>query len=233
MKNLTLRETIDLRTWLARCGKAGLAAIPAKVCPIEISVAELIAGGGRPALQAVSDWTVRAAGRIGKGMWRWSLCAPIEVKAAMSHPGLLVRMPWPIDATDDKRFRAILNDADAAGITATTAIVRPWVVAAAEGGYPVEFRVFVTKAGATSTTSYYTQRPLGTRWLPFAREAARLASLLRPHVEAGVEFSADFLVTPDGRILFIEGGPTPQFDADPCCLAADHPMGDGAIVLSR
>ena len=52
MKNLTIRETIDLRTWLARCGKAGLAVIPARVCPVEIGVAELIAGGGRSALQA-------------------------------------------------------------------------------------------------------------------------------------------------------------------------------------
>jgi len=47
MKNLTIRETIDLRTWLARCGKAGLAVIPARVCPVEIGVAELIAGGPR------------------------------------------------------------------------------------------------------------------------------------------------------------------------------------------
>ena len=224
--------TLELPTWLERCAAAGVPAIPGEVCPSKLRIRGLL-DDRLAGLAEVSAWTEAAVGKLpGRGMWRWSVCAPIAVKAAMSHPGLPVRVPWPIEAVADERFRAILLDCYGAGLETVTTVVRPWVEAAMVGGFPVEFRVFVTKTGTTSTTSYYVQRPLGAEWLPQAKEAARLAAALRPYVPAGVEYSADFLVRENGSVLFIEGGPMPAFGADPCCLAAEHPFGDGAIVLA-
>lgn len=232
-KSWALRETVDLRIWLGRCKNAGVPAIAANVCPFNLPIGE--AAGmppNDPLLQKISAWTEREVSRAEHGaMWRWSICAPIEIKAAMSHPGLPVRLPWPDESTGDERFRDILGECRAAGIKTLTTVARPWVRAALEGGFPVEFRVFVTKTGKTSTTSYYTQRPLPKKWGPAAEEAARLAKALRPLVKNNVEYSADFLVTPGGQVLFIEGGPTPEFGADPCLLDPTRPFGNGEIAL--
>lgn len=232
-KSQALRETVDLRLWLERCKKAGVPAIPANVCPFELNIEGVIEMScNNPLLQKVSTWTEQEVSRAKHGaMWRWSLCAPIEVKAAMSHPGLPVRLPWPHEATDDERFRDILRECQAAGIKTVTTITRPWIQTALEAEFPVEFRVFVTKTGKTSTTSYYTQRPLPKKWLSTAEDATRLAKALRPLVKNTVEYSADFLVTSEGKILFIEGGPSPEFGADPCWLDPTQPFGNGAIAL--
>lgn len=73
--------------------------------------------------------------------------------------------------------------------------------------------------------------PLPKKWRPAAEEAARLAKTLRPLVKNHVEYSADFLVTPGGQVLFIEGGPAPEFGADPCLLDPTRPFGNGEIAL--
>ncbi len=227
-----LGATLELPVWLARCAAAGVPAISGEVCPQGLRVQRLLKGN-LAGLAEVSAWTEAVVGlQPGRGMWRWSVCAPIAIKAAMAHPGLPVRVPWPMEAVEDERFQAILADCTAAGLDLVTTVVRPWVQAAMVGGFPVEFRVFVTQAGTTSTSSYYTQRALGVEWVPQAKAAARLAAALRPYVPAGVAYSADFLVREDGSVLFIEGGPMPALGADPCCLAAAHPFGDGAIVLA-
>jgi hypothetical protein len=142
-------------------------------------------------------------------------------------------MPWPAEAADDERLLAILSECRDAGATTVTTIVRPWVDATIEAEYPVEFRVFVTSSGHTSTTSYYTQRALSEKWMPHAREAARLAQSLRPYVTAEVEFSADFLVTTSNEVLFLEGGPSPKYGADPCCFTPNHPFGDNQIAFQK
>lgn len=228
----TLVETIDLRDWLRRCQLAGIPVIPGTVCPMEIGTGEILDAGR---IAAISEWTedkVRELTECGsKSMWRWNLCAPIEIKAALSHPNLPVRLPWPNNAIDDARFLAILEECREAGIKTLTTVVRPWIEAAREMDFPVEFRVFVTKDGGTSTSSYYTQRPLGGQWLPQAKQAARLAQALRPHVAADVEYSADFLVTQSGEILFLEGGPPTRYGGDPCCLDPSRPFGDGRIAF--
>lgn len=234
-KGRTMRETLDLRDWLRRCQAVGVPSIPAEMCPFEIGVGEILSGDMR-GIEALSSWTEEktreVADRSGRAMWRWSICAPIEIKAAVSHPGMPVRMSWPAEATDDARFLAILADCRASGMKTVTTFVRPWVEVAQESGFPVEFRVFVSDAGGTSTTSYYTQRPLSQKWFPYAKKAASLAWLLRRQVAGLIEYSADFLVTNKNDLLFIEGGPPPRFGADPCLFASTHPFGDGCIRLA-
>ncbi len=231
LKSRTMNATLDLRDWLARARLAGVPFIPAEECPVELDLRE---EPGGPGLEELSAWTERRtkglADEVGGAVWRWNLCAPWELKAAVSHPGLPVRVPWPKDAMGDERFRAILSEARAAGLLTLTTLVRPWIEAAEVAGLPVELRVFVSGTGA-SVTSYHTTRPLGDEWLPHAERAAASALKLRPWVPAVVDFSADFLVTEAGETLLLEGGPPCCYGADPCLLEPDGPFGDGRIVL--
>ena len=231
LKSRTLNATLDLRDWVARARLAGVPCIPAEECPVDLDLAEE-PGGLR--LAVVAAWTERrvreVAAASGGAVWRWCFCAPWELKVAVSHPGLLVRVPWPIDATGDERFRAILSEAREAGLISLTVLVRPWVAAALVGGLPVELRAFVS-GGGVSVTSYHHSRPLGEEWLPQAERAAALALRLRPYVPAVADYSADFLVTEAGEVLLLEGGPPCCYGADPCLLGPEGPFGDGRIVL--
>lgn len=236
-KQAALQETVDIRLWLRRCRNAGIPMVPALVCPTTISIDSILNGRISPKLATLGDWTEKTtrkiAARDGKAMWRWSHCAPIEIKAAMAKPGIPIRMSWPTDALDDERFLSILSECRVSRSSTVTTIVRPWVAAAIEAEYPVEFRVFVTSSGRTSTSSYYAQRALSDKWIPYAEKASQMAQLLRRHVATGVEFSADFLVTASMEVLFLEGGPSPEYGADPCCLNQWHPFGDNHIALQK
>ena len=237
-EQITLKETVDLRHWIKRCSKAGVPFVPTDVCPLSLPIVSILRSDDIPTdLYPISSWTEEmvheVSTRHGKAMWRWSHCSPIEVKAAFANPGLPVRIPWPADATKDSRFVSILVDCRRSGLRDFTTIVRPWVKAAIEGDFPVEFRVFVTAKGKTSTSSYYTQRALSDRWLPEAQEATRMARYLHHSVGASIAFSADFIVTQSNEILFLEGGPPTHYGADPCCFKPDHPFGDGRILFHK
>lgn len=236
-KQAVLQETVDMRLWLGRCRNAGVPIVPALVCPLTLPIDTILNGSISSKIAAVADWTeattMAVAARHGKAMWRWSHCAPIEIKAAMAKPGIPIRMPWPNDALDDERLLSILSECRDTSSSTVTTIVRPWVDAAIEAEYPVEFRVFVTSDGRTSTSSYYFQRALSKKWIPYAEKASQMAKLLRRHVVNGVEFSADFLVTASMEVLFLEGGPSPKYGADPCCLNPWHPFGDNHIALQK
>ena len=231
LKGRTLLATLDLRDWVARCRLAGVPFIPAEEGPIELDLGKEPCGSELAELSAWTERRVRElAGEVGGAVWRWNLCAPWELKVAMSQPGLPVRVPWPADATEDERFRAILSEARAAGLLTLTTLVRPWVAAAEVSGFPVELRAFVSGSGV-SVTTYYTQRPLGPEWWPAAERAAALALRLRPYVPALADYSADFLVSEAGEVLLLEGGPPCRYGADPCLLDPAGPFGDGRIVL--
>jgi hypothetical protein len=233
----TLRGTVDLRLWIHRCQSAGIPIVPSLICPHDIPIDAILAGTIPAGMGALSSWTERHLCQLtaseGRAMWRWSHCAPIEIKAAMAKPHLPVRIPCPADCLDDERFLSILSECRDAGDIMITTIVRPWIVAAVEAEFPVEFRVFVTREGSTSTSSYYSQRALSKKWIPFAEKASLMAQLLRRYVPTDIVFSADFLVTSANEVLFLEGGPMPINGADPCCLEPDHPFGDGCIALEK
>ncbi len=94
LKIRTLKETLDLRRWLSRCQKAGVATVPVQISPREIPISEVCTPAN---LKPLSEWTstqIQRAVREGRrAMWRWNLCAPLALKAAMSHPNLPVRLP--------------------------------------------------------------------------------------------------------------------------------------------
>ena len=229
-KDETLFATVALNDWLIRCQEAGIPTVPAKMCPFTAS-SKAILQGHHDELKAIDHWTSENL-NIGSGsaIWRWTLCAPITIKAAMSHPGLPVRLGTPLENIQDKRFQSILAACSKAGISTVTTVIRPWIQAATESDFPVEFRVFVTQSGTTSTTSYYTERRLSKKWLAYAKKASSLAKLLRPLVPERVSYSADFLVTKNMQVLFLEGGPPPEFGGDPCLLSPSE-IGNGRVCL--
>ena len=115
---------------------------------------------------------------------------------------------------------------------------RPWIATRIVDAYPVEFRVFVQDGKVAGVSNYYPQRPLPEDSSHFfwAGEASGLALRLAdtaagrvpfewPHSPwkapaTGVHFTADFLVTLDSRVLFLEGGPPHGLGAHPCCFRA-------------
>ena len=228
-KDATLFATVNLTNWITRCQKADVPVVPATICPFTAS-SKAILQGHHDELKAIDRWTSENLDTGTPSMWRWTLCAPIPIKAAMSHPGLPVRLGSPLEYIQDKRFQSILASCSKAGISTVTTVIRPWIQTATESDFPVEFRVFVTQNGAASTSSYYTQRRLGKKWIPYAKKATSLAKLLRPFVPERVSYSVDFLVTKDKQILFLEGGPPPEFGGDPCLLSPNE-IGDGRILL--
>ena len=121
---------------------------------------------------------------------------------------------------------------------------RPWVKALQCDGYPVEYRAYVRDGALLGISSYYPQRPLdlmpahilavqvGTTKLIRAlqgREIVQpdldvptLAILAHQSGELedplGLHFTADWLVTQDDRVLFLEGGPPHERGAHMCCF---------------
>lgn len=230
-KKEALLATVDLRNWLPRCQAADVPYIPARICPFQADTRAIIEGH-LDELVPIEEWTTETWIREGepKHIWRWTLCAPFPIKAAMSHPRLPVWLGSPLEHIQDERFRKILADCSNAGIDKVTTVIRPWTQAATDADFPVEFRVFVTPEGTTSTTSYYTQRRLSKAWLPYAKTATGLAKRLRPFVPEKICYAADFLVTENKQVLFIEGGPPPEFGGDPCLLDSKD-IGSGEIRL--
>ena len=116
------------------------------------------------------------------------------------------------------------------------------------GGYPVEYRVFVLPANPHSgrlgfaVSSYYPQRPLpddkGTQ-----REVEQAIAYTQRLTRTRLwpyGATVDYLATPEGDVLLLEGGPPwlPREEArrafglaaHPCCFG-DDPIEDGAVAL--
>jgi len=185
-------------------------------------------------------------------MLRWDCCAPEVLKHIMSKPGGAQALGggndddrWAIYATglyDDYRLYDIVSRyiAPAYGIDHQLILyARPIVRGHSEGGYPVEFRVFVQDHAVVGVSSYYPQRPLESLlWVWAARQVAGATLHL---VDVCPSFTADFLCAeeatedmPEGWIL-IECGPPHIADprghpsAHPCCFPPGRVRG---IALS-
>ena len=119
---------------------------------------------------------------------------------------------------DDPRFADILYDyGERNGASSLPVWRRPWITAQIEEGYPVEFRVFARDGGILGLSSYYPQRPLPLTSL-IMRSCERILQYSERLIEQVANFSADWLVRPDGEILFLEGGPPHHEGAHPCCF---------------
>lgn len=171
-------------------------------------------------------------------MLRWDCCAPLGLKEHMADGR--TTCPQDHDHRDlhpgDPRAFDILYDfpADDIGVHR-----RPWVTAAVHDGFPVEFRVFVNNGQVVAVSNYYVQRalPATETILKQAHEACTAAARIVNAVRTAGRFpwmngqaleangapppfdaTLDFLVTPQGHVLFLEAGPGFGLGAHPCCF---------------
>lgn len=219
-----LQNTTKLSDWLARCQQAGIPYIEAHFSP-EILVDEMIAAldgkGPSPSLENAVKWLEER--QTSATMWRWDQCAPSDVKCAVQDQRPIpANMPVCID---DPRLIDILFEINCS----TTAIaLRPIVQPQKHAGFPVEFRCYVDALGRVAVSNYYPQMSLPESFYPQAQAAGELAKLLHPLVRES--FTADFLLTPEGELKFLEGGPAWGQGAHPCCFSPAD-LKPGRILL--
>lgn len=245
-EGIALKEVLDLRDWIARAEKAGIAHVP--VFPVDIeplSLEELFGMMDDPKspeiIQRREELDRKTQEKLGEidckytppSMWRWNTCAPLEIKERMAEMLPCSENQTPPSENYDPRHISISESASRAGVKDIIPLVRPWLNVMKVLEYPVEFRVHVNAEGKTVTTSYYPQRDLGPEWAPAAENATRLALKLRPFVKAGVPYSADFVVLEEAdEVVFLEGGPHFKHGGHPCCINPATFTEENQIVLT-
>jgi hypothetical protein len=226
-----------LSEWEAICRLAGIPAVPVFRGP-SISVKELEAFAEThqptPTTDKLANWIEEQ--RQQGNTWRWECCAPelLKLMAGLRrteerHQGL-PRIPFH---TDERLFHILWSEK----ATEIGLVARPWIRAAMDDGFPVEFRVFF-QGGGIAACNYYPQRALSEKYAPEMERAVhltqRLASFKVPP-ESGLpsvpaEFSCDWMVRQDGEVVFLEAGPphTRRGGAHPCCFTLlGDPNGGG------
>jgi hypothetical protein len=216
--------------WVLICKEAGIPAVGCTKGPT-IRVEELeIFGSNHQATPATDAMAVWINQQYQQGnMWRWECCASEQLKmlAGLCREDITrQQLPKVLFQVDERLFH-ILWDQQA---TEIGIVARPWVLPEMFDGFPVEFRVFHTRAG-DAACNYYPQRALSPEFIPKMEEAVNLTKKLAnfqvskesglPQVPA--EFSCDWLLSAQGDLLFLEAGPphTPRGGAHPCCFAIE------------
>ena len=99
--------------------------------------------------------------------------------------------------------------------------------------YPVEFRAFAFPSGI-AVSSYYTRRPLPAAYEEIAIQVRHLTERLAAYSPLP-SFSADFLLTLEGNLLFLEGGLgfTRGGLVNPCCFSGEPQPGKIALCYAR
>jgi hypothetical protein len=182
-------------------------------------------------------------------MTRWDACSSSDLKVAMGSAGASkkTRLKAGRDAYPCPRIYDLHYEYPADSIPVWS---RPWVDAMEVDGYPVEFRVFVLESKVIGVASYYPQRDLPDteEILGYADQCKTLAEKLvsylddsgdRPWLKSfeekfdpqTVNATMDFLVTQEGRVLFLEGGPPYGAGAHPCAFV-DREISGVALKLA-
>lgn len=225
--------TVSLFNWLTACRAANLPFVPATEIwrgPVQSLLQYDVEEGEHVKdLRSFSD-TVEAA-RAPNTMFRWDCCAPYEVKGRLGNG----QPEWSEDflylPIDDPRAFDLLFEYPRLDMAVWQ---RPWVKAKIVDGYPVEFRSFIKDGEVIGVASYYPQRPLPDIYHLTALEVGALTETLVEHIPAPVwvphdggaghwrqdvvHGTADWLMTEDERLLFLEGGPPFGAGAHPCCF---------------
>lgn len=117
-------------------------------------------------------------------------------------------------------------------------------------GYPVEFRVFVENGEVLGVASYYPQRPLPPtpemsalaghcirrsftilQHLTQSQEAPWMPTYEGKFEDGKVSATLDFIVTTEGKALFLEAGPPFGAGAHPCAFI-DRPIKGVALEMA-
>lgn len=220
-----LQNTTNLSKWLERCQAAGISYVPAEFSP-DISADEIFnvldGNGASITLERAGAWLEP---RLRSGyMWRWEQCAPMHLKTAIAD-GVMPQESEDL-IIDDPRFLDILFEVN---VATTRIAVRPIFPTRRHDGYPIEFRCFASGPLEVAVSNYYPQRPLPESFHAQAHAAGQLA--LKLYQFTGSPYTADFLLSESGELVFLEGGPPFGAGAHPCCFDPAE-LRPGAIVLS-
>ena len=167
-------------------------------------------------------------------MLRYDFCAPLETKIRLGSGQPTFHTDMTGFILDDPRAFDILYEFPRESVPIHQ---RPWAPAQIQDGYPVEYRVFVREGRIQGISNYYPQRQL-ERHSDHLDRALELTNALIEHVPTPflwptspmapwvftlygrdrVHFTADFMVTTEGEMLLIEGGPPHEMGAHPCCF---------------
>lgn len=225
-------DLVPLGRWIVAAEAARIPYVPAKFSPkfpVEQLWRYLDGEGDTRKLEIAFAWLeyekglFEAAGE--RWMARWECCTSGNAKSYASGGVFDIEAVFQVLSVDDPR----LADCTV-GCEETRIAVRPWMQPMMVLNYPLEFRVFFGADGLQGVSSYYPQRPVPNTG--FVREAitnaVKYAGLLEEQLKSPVGFTADFLVMPEGTVLFLEGGP-PHVDdlvsAHPCCFAPGKIVG--------
>jgi hypothetical protein len=232
----------NLGHWIDLCRTADVPHVPA----LEVARAptdDLLAYE-TPSETAKAFWMEVEQFMKGRGpnwMIRWSCCSCAVVKYRLSE-GM---SEWDQSLVDefmiaDLRAFDIINEFPEETIAA---YARPWEKARIVENYPVEYRVFVDHNELVGISNYYPQRALLNDKNTLADVAAcyefterlidaQTKPLNCPQMEQFWDvnqnhWTADFIRSDGGQILFLEGGPpyTPNGGAHPCCFMGRTPSG--------
>ena len=226
---------VSLGDWLSLCEEAKVPYVPAEKVAEFLRDDCLAFDQDRPDVQgrlrAVYE-KLQAARQVDY-MMRFDCCSVAEVKYRLGQGEPEWREEFLDLPIDDMRGFDIIFEYPREVLPVWK---RPWMATQIVDAYPVEFRVFVQDGKVAGVSSYYPQRPLPEDgqhylWASVASGLAhRLADTARSRVPFewhntfgkypadGVHFTADFLVTLDARVLFLEGGPPHELGAHPCCF---------------
>ena len=222
----------SLSAWLELLEDAGIPHVPATIVA-RLPLKSLLdfENGQDPDVRETMDALERANAKLDENsMLRWDPCGGFGLKSSMED-GVQPQSSDLLLHPGEPRTFDILYEFPADEVAV---LHRPWVTALDIDGMPLELRVFVIDGEPVAVANYYLQRDLPDTEL--VRRSAREAldatrKVLAVMKERGimpampygptptaVAASLDFLVTPQGEVLFLEAGPGHYEGAHPCAF---------------
>ena len=225
---------ISLGDWLNLCRSAEVPHVPAT------QVAQVLRDDyldfdtqGDHSARLKQVWKAIQSARKDNQMMRLDCCTDAEVKYRMSRgDGGGFQHEFGAIIFGDMRSFDMVSEYPRENIPIWQ---RPWAETQVIDGYPIEYRAFVRDGKLQGISSYYPQRPLPR--FPEHLKAVRscterliqhaqtpflwhhtLMFLNNPIDRAGIHFTADFLVSTQGKTLFLEGGPPHELGGHMCCF---------------
>lgn len=223
---------LSLGDWLEACRRTNVPFVPAyQTASLRKKDALLFEVEGEHQKRLEDAFVKTQSEAIGVDMVRFDFCAPLEIKAALANGNWGWREEFRDLTLGDPRVVDIMLEYPGDSIALWK---RPWIEALIEDDYPVEYRVFVKDGKIIGISNYYPQRTLSYR--PQDIDAVRsytkrLIKVLEPPFlypqtlwtdelsRESVNFTADYILSRDYGIMFLEGGPPHELGAHPCCFA--------------
>jgi hypothetical protein len=218
---------ILLSNWLLVCDRANIPVIPATLGPL-VRIDEIYRFledlGTVPTLDRAYYW-LHQHYRPHVNMWRWDCCSSEVLKSKLD----LDKPPLLEFDLDEPRFLLALEELERRQEITVAILTRPWIKAKIEASYPVEFRAFVASDGI-AVSNYHKSRPLPEVYQSVAIEVRTLAERLATETSVS-SFCADFLLTSEGSLLFLEGGLGYERGGlvHPCCFDREPRSGEIAL----